>query len=55
MTHGGRHASAMEAEGPGIPFDLIKREGGWKDRLGRLETHYLGKLSSSSARGMTGF
>ncbi|KAG2206233.1 hypothetical protein INT45_003904, partial [Circinella minor] len=24
------------------PFDLIKRGGGWKDRLGRLETHYLG-------------
>ncbi|CAO0801485.1 unnamed protein product [Mucor circinelloides] len=55
MTHGGRHASAMEAEGSGIPFDLIKREGGWKDRLGRLETHYLGKLPSSFARGMAGF
>ncbi|KAG2190675.1 hypothetical protein INT47_011749, partial [Mucor saturninus] len=39
----------------GIPFDLIKRGGGWKDRLGRLETHYLGKLPSPFARGMAGF
>ncbi|KAG2190460.1 hypothetical protein INT47_006627, partial [Mucor saturninus] len=55
VTHGGRHAGSMEAEGLGIPFDLIKRGGGWKDRLGRLETHYLGKLPSPFARGMAGF
>ncbi|KAG2210572.1 hypothetical protein INT47_002514 [Mucor saturninus] len=55
VTHGGHHAGSMEAEGLGIPFDLIKRGGGWKDRLGRLETHYLGKLPSPFARGMAGF
>ena len=55
VTHGGRHAGAMEAEALGIPYDLIKRGGGWKDRLGRLETHYLGKLPSQFARGMAGF
>ena len=55
VTHGGRHAGAIEAEALGIPFDLIKRGGGWKDRLGRLETHYLGKLPSQFARGMGGF
>lgn len=55
VTHGGRHAGAIEAEALGIPFDLIKRGGGWKDRLGRLETHYLGKLPSQFARGMAGF
>ncbi|KAG2214027.1 hypothetical protein INT45_005412 [Circinella minor] len=54
VTHGGRHAGAIEAEALGIPFDLIKRGGGWKDRLGRLETHYLGKLPSQFARGMAG-
>ena len=55
VTHGGRHAGAMEAERLGIPFDLIKQGEGWKDRLGRLETHYLDKLPSSFARGMAGF
>ncbi|KAI7880027.1 uncharacterized protein EV154DRAFT_568567 [Mucor mucedo] len=55
VTHGGRHASLMEAEGLIIPFDLIKRGGGWKDCLGRLEIHYVGKLPSPFARGMAGF
>ena len=55
VTHGGRHAGAIEAEALGIPFDLIKRGGGWKDRLGRLETHYLGKLPSQFAREMASF
>ncbi|OAD65350.1 hypothetical protein PHYBLDRAFT_153601 [Phycomyces blakesleeanus NRRL 1555(-)] len=55
VIHGGRHAGSMEAEGLRISFDLIKQEGGWKDRLGRLETHYLGKLPSPFARGMAGF
>jgi hypothetical protein len=55
VTHGGRHAGAMEVEALGIPLDLIKRGGGWKDRLGRLETHYLGKLPSQFARGIAGF
>ena len=40
-THGGRHTGTMEAEALVIPLDLIKRGGGWKDRLDRLETHYL--------------
>ncbi|OAD81261.1 hypothetical protein PHYBLDRAFT_138811 [Phycomyces blakesleeanus NRRL 1555(-)] len=31
VTYGGRHAGSMEAEGLGIPFDLIKRGGEWKD------------------------
>lgn len=55
VTHGGRHAGAMEAESLGIPIDSIKKGGGWKDRLGRLETHYLGKVPSEFARGMAGF
>ncbi|KAG2201228.1 hypothetical protein INT45_014313, partial [Circinella minor] len=55
VTHGGRHASAIEAEALGIPFDLIKRGGGWKDRLVRLETHYLGKLPLQFARGIADF
>lgn len=45
----------MEAESLGIPTDTIKKGGGWKDRLGRLETHYLGKVPSEFARGMAGF
>ena len=49
------HAGAIEAEALGIPYDLINRSGGWKDRLGRLETHYLGTLASQLARGMAGF
>lgn len=55
VTHSGRHAGAIEAEALGIPYDFIKRGGGWKDRLGRLETHYLGKLASQFARGMARF
>ncbi|KAG2210535.1 hypothetical protein INT47_002477 [Mucor saturninus] len=55
VTHGGRHAGSVEAEGLGVPFDLIKRGGGWKDHLGRLESHYLGKVPSPFARGMAGF
>ncbi|CEP14725.1 hypothetical protein [Parasitella parasitica] len=55
ITHGGHHAGTMEAESLGIPFDIIKRGGGWKDRLGRLEIHYLGKLPSEFTRGMAGF
>ena len=55
VTHSGRHAGAMEAEALGIPYDLIKRGGGWKDCLGRLETHYLSKLPLQFARGMAGF
>ncbi|KAG2211324.1 hypothetical protein INT46_009226 [Mucor plumbeus] len=55
VTHGGRHTGAMEAEASDIPLDLIKRGGGWKDRLGCLETHYLGKLPSQFARGIAGF
>ncbi|CAO3630202.1 unnamed protein product [Mucor hiemalis] len=39
VTHGGRHAGAMEAESLGIPTDIIKKGGGWKDRLNHLETH----------------
>ncbi|OAD73359.1 hypothetical protein PHYBLDRAFT_168717 [Phycomyces blakesleeanus NRRL 1555(-)] len=45
----------MEAEGLEIPFDFIKRGEGWKDRLSRLETYYLGKLPYPFARGMSGF
>ncbi|KAF9944619.1 hypothetical protein BGZ65_011804, partial [Modicella reniformis] len=48
--HGGRHAGAIESESLGIPIDVIKRVGDWKDRLGRLETHYLGKLPSQFAQ-----
>ena len=55
VTHGGRHAGALEAESLGVPLDVIKKGGDWKDRLGRLETHYLGKLPSQFARGMAGF
>lgn len=55
VTHGGRHAGAMEAESLGIPTNTIKKGGGWKDRLGRLVTHYLGKVPSEFARGMAGF
>ncbi|KAG2222130.1 hypothetical protein INT45_007566 [Circinella minor] len=47
VTHGGRHATTIEAEALGIPFDLIKR--------GCLETHYLSKLPSQFAKGMAGF
>ncbi|OAD74102.1 hypothetical protein PHYBLDRAFT_63947 [Phycomyces blakesleeanus NRRL 1555(-)] len=50
VTHGGRHPGSMEAEGLGIPFDLIERGGEWKDQLGRLETHYLSKLPSPFTR-----
>ncbi|CAO3649705.1 unnamed protein product [Mucor hiemalis] len=50
-----RHAGSMEAESLGMPNDTIKRGGGWKDRLGRLETHYLNKVPSEFARGMAGF
>ncbi|KAI7854630.1 hypothetical protein BDC45DRAFT_568888 [Circinella umbellata] len=49
------HAGALEAESLGVPLDVIKKGGDWKDRLGRLETHYLGKLPSQFARGMAGF
>lgn len=55
ITHGGRHSGAMEAESLGMPFDTIKKGGGWKDRLGRLETHYLGKVPSEFAHGLAGF
>ncbi|CEP10646.1 hypothetical protein [Parasitella parasitica] len=55
VTHGGRHSGAMEAESLGIPIDSIKKGGGWKDRLGRLETHNQGKVPSEFARGMAGF
>ncbi|CAO3657686.1 unnamed protein product [Mucor hiemalis] len=55
VTHGGCHAGTMEAESFGIPIDVIKKGGGWKDGLGRLETHYLGKVPSEFARGMAGF
>jgi len=44
----------MEAENFGVP-DIIKQGGNWKDKLGRLETHYLDKLPSQFARGMAGF
>ncbi|CEP17138.1 hypothetical protein [Parasitella parasitica] len=37
----------MEAKSLGTPIDSIKKGGGWKDRLGRLETHYLGKCRPS--------
>ncbi|KAI7870889.1 uncharacterized protein EV154DRAFT_570817 [Mucor mucedo] len=47
VTHCSRHAGSMEAEGLGIPFDLIKRVGRWKDRLGRLKTHYLARNTVS--------
>ncbi|KAI9327252.1 hypothetical protein BD770DRAFT_449902 [Pilaira anomala] len=55
VTHGGRHSGAMEAEALGIPVELIKKGGGWKDKETRLETHYLGKLPAPFARGMAGF
>lgn len=55
VTHGGRHAGAMEAEFLGIPTDTIKKGVGWKDCLGRLETHYLGKVPSEFARSIAGF
>lgn len=55
VTHGGRHSGAMEAETLGVPIDVIKRGGNWKDRLGRLETHYLGKLPTQFAKGIAGF
>ncbi|CEP09608.1 hypothetical protein [Parasitella parasitica] len=55
VTHGGRHSGAMEAESLGIRIDSIKKGGEWKDRLGRLETHFLGKVPSEFARGMAGF
>ncbi|CEP14188.1 hypothetical protein [Parasitella parasitica] len=55
ITHVGRHAGIMEAESLGIPFDIVNRSGGWKDRLSHLETHYLVNLPSPFARGMAGF
>lgn len=54
VTHGGRHADSIEAWDLELPIDVIKR-GNWKDTLGRLEPHYLGKLPSQFARGMAGF
>ncbi|CAO3610830.1 unnamed protein product [Mucor fragilis] len=45
----------MEAEFLGIPTDTIKKGVGWKDCLGRLETHYLGKVPSEFARSIAGF
>ncbi|KAK3806134.1 MAG: hypothetical protein J3Q66DRAFT_393120 [Benniella sp.] len=39
-----------------VSFLTLSNKGGnWKDKLGRLEAHYLGELPSQFARGMTGF
>ncbi|KAL0141726.1 hypothetical protein V8B55DRAFT_1434402 [Mucor lusitanicus] len=54
-THSGRHSATIEAESLGVCIDEIKRGGGWKDHLGRLETFYLGKLPWQFARGLAGF
>ncbi|CEP12336.1 hypothetical protein [Parasitella parasitica] len=56
VTHGGGcHVGVMKAEAIGVSFEAIKRGGNWKDRFGRLEAHYLGKLPYPFARGIAGF
>ncbi|KAI9470929.1 MAG: hypothetical protein EXX96DRAFT_612057 [Benjaminiella poitrasii] len=55
LTHGGRHSGTIESEDLGIPTDIIKHYGNWKNRLNRLESHYIGKLPSQFTRGVTGF